>query len=450
MNGGAQVTIPFTIDGSRLAGHKVAIETLIYMDGELYVEHNTDHDVESEMIYFPKLLTKAADKATKTKTVAATKDAVVVDTVTYKEMPKDQEVITVAEAVLKGATEAEDEVLATVRGTQTVSGDGTYTVEIPFDATAYGGRKVYVTERNYIVKPDGTEVLISEHVDRNDTAQTVSVPKIGTTLTDEETETHVALGREGMTLIDKVPYIGLEVGKTYEVAGTLYDQKTGKELVVNGETITASGSFTAETEDGEAEVVFTFDGSGLTGRRVVAFEEVRYNGLLVAIHADLNDENQIVPIPEIITKAADKATGTKTVAATKDAVVVDTVTYKEMPENQDVVTVAEAVLKGATAAEDKVLATVRGTQTVSEDGSYTVEIPFDATEYAGRKVYITERNYIVKPDGTEVLISQHVDRDDTEQTVSIPKIGTKAVGEKTGTSEVAAEASIRPPAKSGA
>ena len=433
VNGGAQVTIPFTIDGSRLAGHKVAIETLIYMDGELYVEHNTDHDVESEMIYFPKLLTKAADKATKTKTVAATKDAVVVDTVTYKEMPKDQEVITVAEAVLKGATEAEDEVLATVRGTQTVSGDGTYTVEIPFDATAYGGRKVYVTERNYIVKPDGTEVLISEHVDRNDTAQTVSVPKIGTTLTDEETETHVALGREGMTLIDKVPYIGLEVGKTYEVAGTLYDQKTGKELVVNGETITASGSFTAETEDGEAEVVFTFDGSGLTGRRVVAFEEVRYNGLLVAIHADLNDENQIVPIPEIITKAADKATGTKTVAATKDAAVIDTVTYKEMPKDQEVITVAEAVLKGATAEEDEVLATVRGKQTVSEDGTYTVEIPFDATEYAGRKVYITERNYIVKEDGTEVLISEHVDRDDTEQTVSVPKIGTTLTDEETET-----------------
>ena len=433
VNGGAQVTIPFTIDGSRLAGHKVAIETLIYMDGELYVEHNTDHDVESEMIYFPKLLTKAADKATKTKTVAATKDAVVVDTVTYKEMPKDQEVITVAEAVLKGATEAEDEVLATVRGTQTVSGDGTYTVEIPFDATAYGGRKVYVTERNYIVKPDGTEVLISEHVDRNDTAQTVSVPKIGTTLTDEETETHVALGREGMTLIDKVPYIGLEVGKTYEIAGTLYDQKTGKELVVNGETITASGSFTAGTEDGEAEVAFTFDGSGLTGKRVVAFEEVRYNGLLVAVHADLNDENQIVSIPEIITKAADKATKTKTVAAVKDAAVIDTVTYKEMPENQKVVTVAEAVLKGATEAEDKVLATVRGTQTVSRDGSYTVEIPFDATEYAGRKVYITERNYIVKPDGTEVLISEHVDRNDKAQTVTIPKIGTTLTDEETET-----------------
>ena len=433
VNGGAQVAIPFTLDGSRLAGHKVAIETLIYMDGELYIEHNTEHDVDSEMIHFPKVITKAADKATKTKTVAAAKDAAVIDTVTYKEMPENQEVITVAEAVLKGATEAEDKVLATVKGKQTVSGDGTYTVEIPFDATAYGGRKVYVTERNYIVKEDGTEVLISQHVDRNDKAQTVTIPKIGTTLTDEETETHVALGREGMTLIDVVKYTGLEVGKTYEVKGTLYDQKTEKELVINGETITATGSFTAETEDGETEVVFTFDGSNLTGKRVVAFEEVRYNGLLVAVHADLNDENQIVPVPKIITKAADKATKTKTVAATKDAVVVDTVTYKEMPENQEVITVAEAVLKGATAAEDKILATVKGKQTVSGDGTYTVEIPFDATAYGGRKVYVTERNYIVKEDGTEVLISQHVDRNDKAQTVTIPKIGTTLTDEETET-----------------
>ena len=49
--------------------------------------------------------------------------------------------------------------------------------------------------------------------------------------------------------------------------------------------------------------VFEFDASAIAGTTVVAFESMEYKGIEVAVHADIEDENQTVYIPDVHTTA---------------------------------------------------------------------------------------------------------------------------------------------------
>ena len=56
--------------------------------------------------------------------------------------------------------------------------------------------------------------------------------------------------------------------------------------------------FTPEEADGTVEVVFHLDGSDLAGHTLVAFEELRLDGEIIAEHKDPNDEGQSVLLVE--------------------------------------------------------------------------------------------------------------------------------------------------------
>ena len=56
------------------------------------------------------------------------------------------------------------------------------------------------------------------------------------------------------------------------------DQETKKELQINGKTVTAEKTFTAEKADGSVELEFTFDGSALAGKKIVVFEKLLFEG----------------------------------------------------------------------------------------------------------------------------------------------------------------------------
>ena len=71
------------------------------------------------------------------------------------------------------------------------------------------------------------------------------------------------------------------------------NKDTGKALEINGVKVTAEKTFTAESENGTVDLSFTFDGSVLAGETLVVFENLYYNGVSVAVHKDLEDENQI-------------------------------------------------------------------------------------------------------------------------------------------------------------
>lgn len=100
-----------------------------------------------------------------------------------------------------------------------------------------------------------------------------------------------------VTIDDVVSYKHLVPGKEYTVKGILMDKATGKPFLVDGKEITSEVTFTAEKADGEVTVSFTFDGSIITkDTDVVVFESLYYDGVEIAVHADIDDTDQTVTI----------------------------------------------------------------------------------------------------------------------------------------------------------
>lgn len=120
------------------------------------------------------------------------------------------------------------------------------------------------------------------------------VPEIGTRASDRETGTHNGKRTEQVTVIDRVKWKNLEIGKEYVVKGTLMDKETKKPVLQDGKEVTAEKKLIPDTDSGELQMEFTFDATKLNGEQVVVFEEVYLEEKLVAVHADLEDEGQSV------------------------------------------------------------------------------------------------------------------------------------------------------------
>lgn len=119
-------------------------------------------------------------------------------------------------------------------------------------------------------------------------------PTLKTTATDKA-DGDKTLASSGMvTITDKVCYTNLKAGKEYTLTGTLMDKATGEPLMVEGKPVTASKTFTPEQADGCENVDFTIDASMLVGKTTVVFERLEHDGQTIAVHTDINDEDQTV------------------------------------------------------------------------------------------------------------------------------------------------------------
>lgn len=142
---------------------------------------------------------------------------------------------------------------------------------------------------------DGTE--LAAHADINDIGQTVKVkiPEIGTKATVDGKKEVTASGR--VKIEDIVSYKNLTPGKEYAVKGVLMNKATGEPLLADGKEIRSSFTFKPDKPDGEINITFVFDASGLkTATEIVVFETLYRDGTEIAAHADLKDEGQTVKI----------------------------------------------------------------------------------------------------------------------------------------------------------
>lgn len=220
-----------------------------------------------------------------------------------------------------------------------------------------------------------------------------------------------------VTLTDTVSYTGLVPGKEYKVTGVLMDKETGEKLLVNGKEITAKTTFIAETKNGSVDVTFIFDATGLHGKEIVVFEDLYRENVLLATHADINDEGQTVKIknPEIGTKAT--ADGKKEITADK-ITITDVVSYKDLTPGKEYKLTGVLMNK---ATNDKLL--IDGKE-ITAEATFTPKAPtgevemtftFDARELtAETEVVVFETLY---RDGIEIAV--HADIEDEGQTVKI-------------------------------
>ena len=143
---------------------------------------------------------------------------------------------------------------------------------------------------------DSQGSALAVHEDIDDEGQSVTAVEIGTVLVDASDGDHMV--ENGMvSVVDTVEYKGLVAGETYTAHGTIMDKATGMPLEdSDGNPVTSTAEFVAESSEGAVEVTFEFDASKIEeGAALVAFEEVLdVNGNVVAVHQDIDDEGQTV------------------------------------------------------------------------------------------------------------------------------------------------------------
>ena len=268
-------------------------------------------------------------------------------------------------------------------------------------------------------------------------------PEIHTTAYDASDSDHY-IGVGTVKVTDKVEYSHLVAGKTYTVTGEVHDTKTGDVLKVNGKTVTAEKTFTAEESHGSVTVDFSFDSYDLAGKTLVVYETLAdAKGAKLAEHKDKDDVSQQVTVltPKLSTSAVSEADNSKSVTAEGDATVTDYVRYTGLTAGQTYTltgTLMDKSTKKAFVNADgnPVTATAEFTAE-AESGIATVTFTFDASGIkTGTKLVAFET---LSTNGIE--IADHKDINDIDQTVTVkaPVIGTTAVdaadGDKTVTGE---------------
>lgn len=148
----------------------------------------------------------------------------------------------------------------------------------------------------YLPNEENYTVTISENKEIIEiTVENDKIPELGTTATIDGKKEFTANG--DITIDDVVSYKHLTAGKEYTIKGILMDKSTGKQFLVDGKEVCSEVTFTPETADGEVTVSFTFDGSVITKEtEIVVFETLYREGTEIAVHADIEDENQTVTI----------------------------------------------------------------------------------------------------------------------------------------------------------
>ena len=421
------IEMTYTLDASDLAGKSIVAFEKVYYRGKEVAAHESITD-KDQTIYFPEISTSLTDDVTGEHMAEAAENMSLTDTVNYKGLRPGREYVlkgilmdkATGDPLLINGEQVTQELRFTPNDT-----DGSVDMTFTFEGSALAGKTVVAFESCLY---DGKEIAVHHDIDSEE--QTVHIPEIETKLTNDKTGTHEALAEKEMSLTDTVPYHNLIPGKEYTVKGVLMDKATGKELLINGEKVTKEVTFTPEKADGSVELTFTFDGSALAGKTVVAFEDCYYDGKEIAVHHDIKSKDQTVDIPKIVTELVNDATGDHEAAASTEMSLTDKVSYYNLKAGKEYT--MKGTLMDKTTGEPLL---INGEQVTKEviftpekaDGSVEMTFTFDGSALAGKTVVAFED---CLRDGKEVAV--HHDITSKEQTVDIPGLTTELKDDVTG------------------
>lgn len=396
----------------------------------------------------PELATTATDADDGDHAAVADENVVLTDVVEYANLVPGKEYTVVGTLMDKQTEEpvlnAGEPVTATA-AFKPISPYGTVTVTFEFDATGLAGHDVVAFES---LSLDGAELAV--HADINDEGQTVRLtppPSIGTTACDVKDGDHEATASEKVVIQDQVRYENLVPGKRYQLSGTLMDRGTGEAIQEENGPVACSVTFVPEESSGTVAASFTLDATQLVGHSLVCFEELFFEGVLVAEHKDIEDESQTVtitpPEPEIGTTATDAADGDHEVAAGKEVTINDEVAYINLVPGEEYRLVGTLIDKETAKPVE-----VNGAEVVSEAtftpdeaaGTATVVFKFDASALPGHELVAYEYLYSGKTE-----IARHVDPADEGQTVRVTppiEISTTATDADDGDHEALADSEV--------
>lgn len=265
---------------------------------------------------------------------------------------------------------------------------------------------------------------------------TVADVDIKTNAVDRDTEMDEGLADEEVIITDTVSYTGLVPDKEYTLSGVLMDKATNKPFMVGKNKVTATKKFTPTKAEGTETLEFKITKGDLAGKTVVVFENLEYNNREIAVHANIDDEDQTVSYPKVGTKAAQ-------ISGVDEEVVTihDQVAYENLKLGKEY-TVKGVLMNKATkapftvknAAGKETVVTGEATIPANHSGSGTIEVAFTFP----RSVLTEDLELVVFEELFNIegkLVGEHKDIEDKDQTVNQPGIKTNATDKETGSKQ---------------
>lgn len=285
------VELEYEVDSTVLVGKTTVVFEHLYYDGKEIATHADIDDVK-QSVHFPKVGTTAKSRETNTNLGMPRANETIVDTVKYENLIVGK-VYTVKGKLMDKATkqpikdEHGNEITASKTFTAT-SKNGSVDLEYTYNSLNRQGKTTVVFEDMY-----HNDKLVATHSDITDINQSIDYPNIHTKADVKQ----IGKLKDGnITIVDKVFYKNLTIGKVYTVKGKLMDKATGQPLLVNGREVTAEKTFTAARNTGSIEVEFTLPAKVLQGKTTVVFEDMYNDGVKIATHSDITDINQTIAI----------------------------------------------------------------------------------------------------------------------------------------------------------
>ena len=326
------VTMDFRVDTTRLQGQNIIVFEELYYGGVCIISH--EHYCDSngnygmfnleQTVRVASVHTNAYSFQTGAQMVARDTQATINDFVYYGNVEYGQYYV---EGTLWGCYKDENGYIHSVQipkeqGGQVTSAvftanesSGVVEVQFTIDSTtleAQGFDYIVVTERLIHV---ASGICVANHSDLSDQAQTIMIPGVRTTATTDTGKT-LAEGEmpdiQRVTVRDRVYYENLvcDGSSSYTVVGNLQYAKTDANgnitesgpLIQNGQPVTNSVTFVPTSPTGYIDIEFTVDVSDIMAHeidKIVVFEDLYYGpeGVIVATHADITDEDQTIDLP---------------------------------------------------------------------------------------------------------------------------------------------------------
>ena len=267
-------------------------------------------------------------------------------------------------------------------------------------------------------------------------------PVITTQASDAKTQYQIIKPSADTDIIDKVTITDTMAGRDYTITGTLMDKDTGEAVMVNGNPVTASQTFTSDGTKKVLDMHFNFDSSALGGKTVVVCEKLTYGDYVAATEEDMENKDQTIYFPEIHTTATDRETADHLTLADSRAVITDTVTYTNLLKGEtytlsgvlmDKETGKELLVDGEPVTQEMAFTAGRAS------GTKKLKFEFDTTGLAGKSFVVYETLTL-----EDVEVAEHKDINDEGQTIHIPAAQTTATDDssKINVSEAKKEVSV--------
>ena len=300
---------------------------------------------------------------------------------------------------------------------------GVTTVTFNIDATKLAGTTVVAYET--LRKTNATGEIVAEHKDINDAFQTVYIPSIGTTLTDNVSKTHIATIGDAVVITDTVAYTNLLPGVEYKMSGVLMNKVTGESTGITG-----SQTFTPTSANGTVQVKYTLNRSQIDDVILVAFETLTYNNITITEHKDITDTNQTIYLPKLKTTLTGSLGSNHVVGQGTHFELTDKVVYSNAAPNtaytvNGIIMVKETNQPLLDASGNQITASATFMSNASGNGTVGVFFDFDANITEDMTLVCYEYMMYQVNSTTSVTVATHEDINDVDQSVMIPAISTQ-------------------------